>query len=113
MALFRSSAKVELDEDMKQIQDSPSPEVAVWRKNGMLKLKFYLHYLPKFNIAPDSPWFWLGLSPEVEWMEVDGFLMRRFQNSQFFGCFFGVGLNCQREELYNILDLELVTTSFG
>lgn len=32
MALFRSSAKVELDEDMKQIQDSPSPEVAVWGK---------------------------------------------------------------------------------
>ena len=54
MALFRSSAKVELDEDMKQIQDSPSPEVALGEKNWMLKLKFYLHYPAKFNIAPEN-----------------------------------------------------------
>ena len=54
MALFRSSAKVELDEDMKQIQDSPSPEVAVWGKKWDVEAEVLSPHPPKFNIAPEN-----------------------------------------------------------
>ena len=85
---------------MKQIQDSPSPEVAVGGKFNpwMLKLKFYLHLLLGkmvdffFLISP-----WLGLvnSGSFGWKLVEKCAMRQFS--------IGLGwVELLKGELYNI-----------